>query len=254
MIPQENLEHDSFRQPDSTESRVWKYMDFTRFVALLHTQSLYYCRVDCLDDSFEGCVGRSALPDFEEAVGKGPGSHGRMSTFVEMARKHFVNCWCMHEHESDAMWRIFGRDAGTGIAVRTTYSRLIDILPASDFIGLVTYLDYDTESFGLSNLFNYVMHKRTQFSYENEVRIVRSILDESMSRLVGDKIECNPPERGISVPVHIDLLVEDVVVSPYAPDWILKTVTAVAKRFGLSAPIRHSVLADSPYVGPREDE
>ena len=254
MIPQENLEHESFRQPDSTESRVWKYMDFTRFVALLHTRSLYYCRVDCLDDSFEGCVGRSVLTELEETVGKGPAGRCYMSKLVQCARISFVNCWCMHEHESDAMWRIFGREAGAGIAIRTRYSRLVDILPAGDFIGLVTYLDYDTESFGLENFLNYVMHKRTQFSYEKEVRIVRPFFDDSVRRHVGNSNEFNIPERGISVPVQIDLLVEDVVVSPYAPDWILKTVTAVAERFGLSSPVRRSVLGDSPYVGPREDE
>ena len=36
------------------DTPLWRYMDFTKFVAMLASKSLYFSRVDRLDDAFEG--------------------------------------------------------------------------------------------------------------------------------------------------------------------------------------------------------
>jgi hypothetical protein len=39
------------------ETRLWRYMDFAKFVSLLETRSIHFARADVLGDSFEGAVG-----------------------------------------------------------------------------------------------------------------------------------------------------------------------------------------------------
>ena len=47
-------EHPVFKQPPDENIRIWRYMDFTKFVSVLDTQSLFFSRSDRLGDLFEG--------------------------------------------------------------------------------------------------------------------------------------------------------------------------------------------------------
>ena len=44
---------------------VVKYMDITKFISLLYKKSLFFCRVDKLEDKFEG---RTAKPNYQERI------------------------------------------------------------------------------------------------------------------------------------------------------------------------------------------
>ncbi len=46
-------EHPCFNTP-SDDTKIWRYMDFTKFVNLLDTKSLFFVRSDKFDDPFEG--------------------------------------------------------------------------------------------------------------------------------------------------------------------------------------------------------
>ena len=48
--------HEVFRQPDDPTSNVWRYMDFTKYAAMLESSSLYFARIDKLGDPFEGSM------------------------------------------------------------------------------------------------------------------------------------------------------------------------------------------------------
>jgi hypothetical protein len=43
-------EHRVFQKPEDENAKIWRYMDFTKFVSLLDTKSLYFTRVDRLGD------------------------------------------------------------------------------------------------------------------------------------------------------------------------------------------------------------
>ena len=47
-------ENPAFQQPDNLDARVWRYMDFFKFVSSLQKSTLYFARADKLDDPFEG--------------------------------------------------------------------------------------------------------------------------------------------------------------------------------------------------------
>ncbi len=39
-------EHQSFTSPDDQDAKIWKYLDFTKFISMLETDSLYFARAD----------------------------------------------------------------------------------------------------------------------------------------------------------------------------------------------------------------
>lgn len=43
-----------FQKPKDLNVPIWRYMDFTKFVDLLDTKTLFFTRADRFDDQFEG--------------------------------------------------------------------------------------------------------------------------------------------------------------------------------------------------------
>ena len=46
--------HSAFKQPKNEDSKVWRYMDFSKLVSLIDSESLYFTRADKFEDPFEG--------------------------------------------------------------------------------------------------------------------------------------------------------------------------------------------------------
>jgi hypothetical protein len=112
------------------------------------------------------------------------------------------------------------------------------------FVGLVTYVDHDTDDIPIGNGFNPVMHKRKAFAHETEVRAV--IWRAPLTLPIEEDPERWPP--GIHVPVPLADLVERLVVSPLAPNWFAETVQSVVRRYDLSVPVDSSQLLAAPYI------
>ena len=55
-------EHRSFTRPDDQDAKIWKYLDFTKFISMLETDSLYFARADKLTDPHEGAFTRPGRP------------------------------------------------------------------------------------------------------------------------------------------------------------------------------------------------
>ena len=47
-----------FESPQDENAKIWRYMDFTKFVNLLDTSKLFFPRADKLGDPFEGSFPR----------------------------------------------------------------------------------------------------------------------------------------------------------------------------------------------------
>jgi hypothetical protein len=69
------------------------------------------------------------------------------------------------------MWKLY-TSMNESVCVRSTYASLADSLPEKVYIGLVNYLDYDSEDFGLQKAYRAFVHKRMAFAHENEARAV----------------------------------------------------------------------------------
>ena len=251
--------HPSLQAPADAGARLWRYMDFTKFVSLLSTKSLWFSRSSMLGDPWEGAYTRANL-ERRLAEISSLRNTARMSAadedrfirnLVATERSIYVNCWHMSEIESAAMWRLY-LSSGAGVAIESTWERLVSSLgepehPATKMIGgRVRYLDpeaapVDPDDIAL-NGFSAHGIKRPSFSHEREVRLMFWALDPANTS--GMTSEITLP--GIRVPVELTALVQGIRLSPLSPAWFMELVQDVARRYGFSASVRPSDLDREP--------
>jgi hypothetical protein len=234
-------------------------MDFTKFVSLLSTKSLYFPSAVCFDDIFEGAKGLRSnkqrwdefyLDFFRTAVRSVPGEMCapltepqveqeaiRLLKDLEIGgeldrRKTFISCWHENEHESEAMWKLYSTFLANAISIQTTYERLYLALGKSPEIriGRVEYIDMRNDFVDVNDAF---WRKRKSFEHEREVRAVISKHDATAS--------------GISVACDITQLIERVVVPPSAPAWFVGLVVDVSSKYGFNFKVEHSSLMKEPF-------
>jgi hypothetical protein len=244
---------DHFEQPADYSVKVWRYMDFAKFVSLISTSKLFFSRVDRLIDSYEGSLSRANVkqrPEFycDELKDAGISLEG----FLEFERRHglnakwlrkwtYVNCWHANEHESEAMWKLYGQ-TNQAVAIQTTYRKLVHALPQDTYVGLVQYIDHENDLMpegDLDDLYPF-FHKRRSLEHEREVRAL--IQKKPKTKDGAITLRRSNSLRGKSVHVELNMLIENVYVAPSCEQWFFDAVDNVRERFGLQAPLCPSTL------------
>lgn len=250
-----SVNHSAFLQPNNPSCTLWRYMNVSKLIDLLTTRSLWFTRLDMLDDPFEGAspqVMEERIRALEQER-----YNGDKSTFVRLqgasyhARESlYVNCWCMKHGESEALWRLYGSNEG-GVALRATYSRLAESLPDGSKIGVVRYVDYAKVKQWDGNLFSYAMHKRIAFEHESEVRVVT--LPPTLQR---DHLGGERSPRGYRVPIDLSNAIDMIVISPYTPKWVSDAIENMLRELRVDIPVFQSEMSVSPFyehsVMPKE--
>jgi hypothetical protein len=237
--------------PSNPEILLWRYLDLSKFIALLHDQALYFARADELGDPFEGSLPKQNRKILQETLTLQLGSSKAEQNLNNLAKtnKSFltimnISCWHMNEHESAAMWGLYGK-SNDAICIQTTYKILASILPEQVNAGLVTYIDYERTSFDGGNIFNQFMHKRISYEHERELRaIVVSNFPPGGPPNLPDNFVFS--EHGVKVPVDLNLLIQNIFVSPASPKWFMEIVESLRDHYGLIAPVIQSSLARDP--------
>jgi len=237
--------HPVFREPDNLNVRVWRYMDFTKFVSLLALNALYFARSDLLGDAFEGAMPRDNFR-FHSLLYAGlpvtPESMKKLSDRREQFRQQiYINCWHMNERESAAMWNLYVR-SNEAIAVQSTYQLLHACLPARIYVGSVQYIDYENDFLPEDDLLRPFMHKRKSFEHERELRAIISLEAEDEDTWVGYTVG----SVGRTVSIKLDDLIEKVYVAPTSPAWFADLVRSVMSKYGLDKPVVLSCLDEKP--------
>lgn len=242
-----------FRQPTDKNIKTWRYMDFTKFVWMLTTNTLYFPRADQLGDPFEGSWPKLNVEQRsdmlkEMAAPKPSDVSETMADFAKRLRQYvYVNCWHANEHESAAMWKLYA-ESGKGIAIQTTFDRLYDILdavPTKLFLGMIEYLDYQNESTPWVGALSPFMRKRKSFEHEQEVRAIIEDAPDSWP-LSREQAQDEGRLEGLTVAVNLDDLIEKVYVAPQSSDWFLKLVRSVCRKYDLSKIPQRSNLDEDP--------
>jgi len=223
-------EHPSFHFTPS--AKIWRYMDFTKFVSILEGKSLYFPRIDQLGDPYELAM---TIP-----------SRNFLQPYAECFKQCvYVSCWHCNEYESAAMWGLYLK-SDEGIAIQSTVDRLVESFSGCHdpiFIGDVHYIDYDKNTDFRGNMFDYAVLKRMSYSHEKELRAVHALHEMYEGRLV---LSTTPGPDGMSIPVNLDQLIESVYVAPTAQSWLVDLVRKVVERYGLKVSITQSTLAKPP--------
>ena len=220
-------------------------MDFAKYVSMLYNGGLYFPRADQLADPFEGSYARANVR-FRGASAIPSDAQEQLSKFYKQALQWtYVNCWHMNEHESAGMWNIYAK-SDRSIAIQSTYERLRDSLSChSDvYVGVVNYIDYDSQPLPEGNSFYAFVHKRKSFEHERELRAV--IQDLPTAAGGGVDWQASTP-LGLWRSVQLNDVLEAVYVSPRSPAWFAGVVEVVSAKFQLEVNVLQSKLDEQPF-------
>lgn len=250
--------------PDDTV--IWRFMSLAKFLSLLTKSSIYFCQARRLRDidPYEGTWSRPNLQFYQlmkneafarEVLQIAPHeplppnladvfSPDRQKQLGDIfASTTYVNCWNISEHESAFLWSIYASPSD-GIGIRSTIGRLKNSIEKEKrgiYIGPVVYMDYNADRIPEGNKLNPFFRKRKSFEAERELRACFIELVDGIGW--SDRaLTVNPSGHYISCDIHA--LVDEVFVSPAAPQWFADAVSEVALKFGTGFSIRKSPLSD----------
>lgn len=260
LLAQTIIRH-SFRKRQFTipnpDTVLWRFMDFTKFLSIISTKCLYFPRADKLGDPFEGAKvsaknkakwDKHYFDFFVEAIKTAPNGSSETKSEREVLKEAkrllqdiqgigkrqisetYISCWYEGQYESDAMWKIYSSSVEQAVAIKTTYKKLYNSLGrnSSIQIGRVNYIDFAKQSVGINDSFWY---KRKSFEHEKEVRAI--IVDHTIGE-----------EAGKLIPVKVDMLIDEVYISPAAQSWFTNLVIDIMFKFELKKRPRPSKMSE----------
>jgi hypothetical protein len=240
--------HATLHRTPPPQTKIWRYMDFTKFVFMLEERALFFSRADHLLDPFEG---RSSVRGDEETLEESGERSDRTPSLdagENLRRRFFINSWHINDHESMAMWKLFAK-SDDAIAVESSYERLRTCLPTClDASGepeaghvdvaLVEYVDPSCEPSELPFDFCQFLRKRKEFEHERELRALFDISrGEGQTRKV-DLAE----DAGRLVDVDLHQLMAQIHLPPGSPGWYQGLVVRLLDRFGIDVEVKPSDL------------
>jgi len=236
--------HSFLTQPALADS-LWRYMDFSKFVAMLVNKGLYLSRLDKLGDAYEGWVPQSPKGYYDGFLGRKFMQRDLDLRKQSQASKldFFISCWHANERQSDAMWKLYSK--GTeGIAIRTTSRNLQAALtdaPEDLWLYEVMYADLEKEPIHGGSMVRACVTKRIPFAHEKEVRVVWHNSEPPVS--IRKKHEL---DSGFYVNCNMTTLIEQVYVAPTENPWFVPIVKDVLVRYGINAEVVQSGLSLTP--------
>lgn len=251
------------------DTTVWRYLTFSKFIAMVSYGALWFPRLEYLLDAFEGTLPKSTAAAIMEQnqqwkpVFDAPDLHKQLDEAHEVNVRDGrsltnANCWFIGEEESKLMWDEY---VGTpeGVAVRSTVRQLrenIYIPTEVSFIGRVKYVDFS--SYELSTYEGHQAHHRAflkdkfRFEHKDELRIstmnLRTLacLDPLGTPLkredIAGKGMNNFDQPGVHVRVNLNNLFDTVVIAPDAPSWLFKLIQHIQLNSGFEWVIERSNL------------
>lgn len=199
--------------PRDPHAAIWRYLNFSKFVALLEGSTLFFPYTEQFSDTLEGADRRAASKS-------GP-PRGRAA----------VSSWHASDHESEAMWRLYS-PIQEALALRSTYARLRGQLPEYVRIHLVQYVDAPEHNHddALAAFF----YKRKAYEHEKELR---AVIDRPPTGS-----NAHEERSGWELPIDAQQLIESIYVSPFAQDWFVGLMRKVCQRYRLEIPVERSEL------------
>jgi hypothetical protein len=244
------VENKLMKLPDNKDLKIWRYMDFSKFMYLLETRKLFFPVVSSLPDKWEGHLTEinrnfdnnrfinyyTPLDITVEEISQM--RKNTQNTFLKLRDFTFVSCWNLSEFESFPLWQAYSNNK-EGIALCSTINALKSSINYNNnfFIGLVNYLEHDKSFIGEDNAFSPFIWKRKEFESEQELRVI--IQDEYREDIVS----------GISVDIDLYKLIKNIIISPESSYWFVDLVKLILQKKGFdSINIELSTLSSKPKI------
>lgn len=194
----------------------------------------------------------------------------------------YVSCWHINKYESAGMWRLYC-NGSESLVIKTTADRLKKSIVKDNYFKLITSkvnYDYKLSNANIEDLtsvdpFNSLLTKRESFEHEKEYRLLlidqkekkerEHIVDEYREKMqdkinnMEDDESYNNDEKLLkdtlnklkenrskiqSLDIDPNILIEEIIVSPYAPTWFVVTLQKLVKQIGYDFDVKQSKLYD----------
>jgi len=206
--------HPAFENPKGNSLKLWRYIELEKFVFLMETSELYFCRADYFRtaDPFEGTFPKAEY----NIMIKHEGKEVVRNLFEITLHDTFINCWHLNENESIAMWKLYSKN-DKGIALQTNIQNFKDSFENCGqpiFAGKVQYIDYERDYYYGRSGYNYLrsngftayIHKRIIYDFEKEYRAI-----------------CTDPrngknKNGLRIKVSLDKLIQSIYLAPHSSE------------------------------------
>ena len=245
--------------------KIWRYMDFAKFISLLANEALFFACPNKFKDPFEGHSPRSEMTAWSKVLQKyvddslsavnqikSMQPHQNFDVLDEQLRisiarikeanriatlRFGVSCWHKNEGENDAMWKLYSA-SGQGIAIESTVKQLRDAIQNDIIIDDVRYGDFDKDPIEKGHRHYGLFQKRKVFEHERELRatILLSVKDYGNGQLV---------------PCDLDILITRIYVSPLLEDYVKDDIDKLCsgKIRKVDKPVIRSSLLSEPDYG-----
>ncbi len=230
----ESTKHPTLIPPINANQKVWRYMDFTKFISMLEEGAIFFSCVAMLNDPFEGSfskINKLIRPLMYKDKDQDPSEVSNLA--LKLRNQVAVNCWHSNDFESAAMWELYSKSE-EAICIQSTYQKLSTALVNKAEIGTVKYVDYNEEYIPEHDPYLAFLYKRKSFEHESEIR---AIIKDLGVDYYGN---------GKAIKVDLDYLIENIYVSPNSPKWFNRLVMQTIKTYKLKKNIIQSSLADDP--------
>lgn len=234
-----------------------RYIDLTKFLSMLHKQSLFFTRVDKMEDPFEGSYAKKnheARKEWYRHMEKiGFFKDVATDDEIEKAIANYdwltqkmpaittINCWHKSETESALMWKSYS-STNSGIMLKSNFARVVKSMEETKqnvYISEVHYLDYNIEVMPDGNTFLPFIHKQNFYTHENEIRLLHEVPNKGFEHDWSKE----DSEFGVNIQVNLDILIEEIIVAPFVQKWYIDLIASLNERYGLNKPIKISQLA-----------
>jgi len=223
--------------PDDRQTRIWRYMDFWKFEILIKRRSLYLCRLDRLQDQFEGRISQQQIIDMNDwldSVGHPQIVQTEKEHRQRKRKQTFVSCWCMSDHDLDLMWKAYTQET-KAVAIQSTIERLervvdkaIEHWPLD--VSAVKYVHHaEGEFIDYMDGLDAVICKDVHFGLDHEIRLIH-----------WPNIQEPIPEETF-LPVDLGTLIESIILHPRLDDQLLEKIEILLQECELvGLPVKRS--------------
>lgn len=265
---------------------LWRYMDFPRLYSLVTSSALFFTPGVILrsQEPYEMRVpmaiaraNREAwTASYQQHFPDDPEGAIQFQRFEQVGEDSLlyglgISCWHINNRENNALWKVFVGNK-EGVAIKTTIGalrRALDCRHRYISADRVEYIDYEQEGYrphSSASGFEQIYHKARFFEYEQEFRLAyrlkRNLQEFELSSHflaseTTEQIEIMKShfkaqreafmKTGPFVPVNLNVLIQEVVVSPGAGMWFCDLVARlIANHLDSEVKIRPSVINQWP--------
>jgi hypothetical protein len=220
---------------------IWKYMSIEKFISMLSRNTLYFSNASLLEDKFEVSIPNSyKINQKNQQLNTGLGKiHVENNSKKEdkiaknLKENTYLNCWSLSREESYALWKIYLGGSKNGVAIKSTISKLTKSIETRNGINL----DFDKINLGKVNYGeirelnknSVILTKQPFYEYEKELRLFFRTSNEFIDNTSEEYKENIYP--GIFLEMDALQLVDQIVLSPFAPKWFNELVPEIIDKF-----------------------